>query len=588
MPILKLPDFLINKLKAWEIVERPASVVKELLENSFDAGATEVTLELSDWWRSMIRVSDNWTGIDSSDLELVLERYATSKIADEKDLYEIGTYWFRWEALASIAEVSNVSIQTKTRNSNIWYEIWKKEWVFYAKHINLPFTNGSIVSVESLFYNTPVRQKFLKSAQTEYYYCYWLFIDFALIHYDKHLILKKNWTKIFDLKPSQSWLDRVLDVTKKEREKNLNMVEKTWDWISVQWFISDPWLVFGSVEHIKFFINKRPVNDKILKKAILNAYERQIHPWDFPLCYLMIDINPALLDVNVHPRKLEVKFLDPWSVYNFANLAISNVLWNNKTSAIDSVNIISSPNNSFYGPNNQYTAKKNFKTNQTWFNFSMTDHISHRGSFSDIWTTELASVDLWSSDLQNLSSFEVVWQLRNSYIVLQNQNALYMVDQHALAERIAFEKFKVDLRENLKNTQKILTPLSFSFPKSIDWQQKITELEEIWFEVDLLSENSLAVYWVASPIVNYWIDIQKLVDSLLEEPLISLEKMTDYVFAMKACKWAIKAWQKLSPLEMQNLIKEWFTAIPWMFVCQHWRPFFIEIDKGNLEKNFDR
>jgi DNA mismatch repair ATPase MutL len=106
--------------------------------------------------------------------------------------------------------------------------------------------------------------------------------------------------------------------------------------------------------------------------------------------------------------------------------------------------------------------------------------------------------------------------------------------------------------------------------------------------VDLLSENSLAVYWVASPIVNYWIDIQKLVDSLLEEPLISLEKMTDYVFAMKACKWAIKAWQKLSPLEMQNLIKEWFTAIPWMFVCQHWRPFFIEIDKGNLEKNFDR
>ena len=185
MTIHKLPDYVINRLKAWEIVERPSSILKELVENSLDAWAQHIEITINDGWKSFLSVQDDWTGIELSDMDLLLERYATSKIQTDEDLYNISSYWFRGEALASISEVSKITIITKTKYSQIWTKLQKKWWDIITSHQAVWFEHWTIVEVEDLFFNVPARQKFLKSAQTEYFYCYTYFVNIALRHVDK-------------------------------------------------------------------------------------------------------------------------------------------------------------------------------------------------------------------------------------------------------------------------------------------------------------------------------------------------------------------------------------------------------------------
>ncbi|HMT27180.1 MAG TPA: DNA mismatch repair endonuclease MutL, partial [Candidatus Absconditabacterales bacterium] len=330
MSIKKLPEYLINKLKAGEIVERPASVVKELLENSLDAGATKITLDINDGGKTMIRLEDNGSGIDIEDLDFVLERYATSKITQEEDLYNIASYGFRGEALASISEVSKFTLQTKTAGSQTGYQIQKVEDFVELKRIPIGFDHGTVVIIEELFFNTPVRQKFLKSAQTEYFYIYQLFVDFALVHFDKAMILKKNNNTVFNLQATDSIGQRFLDLFKKDRLDQIKTLDYSDEKIGLSGIIGDAALCFGAPDNIKLFVNQRPVNDKIMKKAILSAYDRQIKPGEYPLACVFLDIQPNLVDVNVHPRKLEVKFLDPGSIYNLVNMVIKQTLGEQK------------------------------------------------------------------------------------------------------------------------------------------------------------------------------------------------------------------------------------------------------------------
>ncbi|HCY21185.1 TPA: hypothetical protein DIC40_05040 [Patescibacteria group bacterium] len=202
MAIHKLPDYMINRLKAGEVVERPASVIKELVENSLDAGATHIKITVNDGGKSLISVEDNGTGIELSDMDLLLERYATSKINGEQDLYNLQSYGFRGEALASIAEVSKTSIISKTAYAEIATKLTKIEQSLVMKHVPVGFKHGTIVSIQDLFYNVPARLKFLKSSQTEYFYCYNYFVDVAMFHYDKHFTLLKNDKVAFDLPPT--------------------------------------------------------------------------------------------------------------------------------------------------------------------------------------------------------------------------------------------------------------------------------------------------------------------------------------------------------------------------------------------------
>lgn len=590
MAIAKLADYVINRLKAWEVVNRPSNVLKELVENSIDAWATNLEINIVDWGKNLISVQDNWEWIQLSDMDLLLERYATSKLKTDDDLLSLSSYWFRWEALASIAEVSKITVLSKTAYSEIGTKLTKRWTEKIVNHQPVPFKNGTVITVEDLFYNVPARLKFLKSTQTEFYYCYNYFVDVALWHHDKDFIFKKNDKVVFDLKATDDLIDRINEIFKKDWKNNLKTLDYSDDDLTITWVVSDPTIRFWSSENIKIYVNSRPIQDKIIYKAIMDAYNRQISPWEFPFVVLKLDIKPELIDVNVHPSKMQVKFVDSQKIYQLVYSSVYKCLSDNRITSVvhDFIWSENSGNTqNYYNKTpwqNVFLGSRDFnkksEDNIFWFQEQKIkgSPLSNNQTF-DFYddSKTYSNPDIWD--------YQIVWQLWNTYIVLQSNDALYYIDQHALAERIAFENMKkaTSLKKEL-----LLQPVKFSVTDIPDLQEKITQLNELWFDCSLLSENVMVVYAVPNIFITYPVDLETLFNYVLYLEDINFNHVLDGVFATKACKTSIKAWHKLSYEQMANLIKEWFDSIEGMFVCQHWRPFFVKIEKGSVDKMFDR
>ena len=607
MAIHKLPDYVINRLKAWEIVERPSSILKELVENSIDAQATHIEININDGWKSFLSVQDDWTWIELSDMDLLLERYATSKIQTDEDLYSISSYWFRGEALASIAEVSKITVVTKTKYSQIWTKLQKKWWDIITSHTAVPFEHWTIIEVEDLFFNIPARQKFLKSAQTEYFYCYTYFVNIALRHIDKFLTLKKNNRIIFDLKPTDLiW--RISDLYKQDRKKNLKEFDTKTDYVHLHWIVSDPGLRFWSADNIKIYVNWRPIQDKIIKKALMDAYSRQITPWEYPFAIIMIDIDPKIVDVNVHPSKLQVKFADSQQIYQLVYNTISETLWQNKISHQSQTYSFNRWKDFYYNKQNNKVSEENSNildniVSNFWENLQNTAPTSQQVELFDeaIKSTNITNSNnqslfwlnsIWNSESgsnrffnEEIWEYKIIWQIRNSYIIIESQDALYYIDQHALAERIAFETMK---KEQNLSPEPLLQPLKYEITNIPNLSEKIEELNQLWFDITMLWENVVVVYSIPHIFVTNPVDLITLFNHVLYLEKITFDHLMDWVYATKACKTSIKAWNKLSIPQMEELVKNWFEKIPWMFVCQHWRPFFVRIEKNEIDWFFDR
>ena len=607
MAIHKLPDYVINRLKAWEIVERPSSILKELVENSLDAQAQNIEIVINDWWKSFISVQDDWTWIELSDMDLLLERYATSKIQTDEDLYKISSYWFRWEALASISEVTKITIVTKTQYAQIGTKLQKKWWDISSSHMAVSFEHWTVVEVEDLFFNVPARQKFLKSSQTEYFYCYSYFVNVALWHIDKHRTLKKNNRIIFDLKPSDLiW--RINDIYKQDWRNNLKQFDTQTDFIHFHWVVSDPSLRFWSAENIKIYVNWRPVQDKIIKKALMDAYSRQITPWEYPFAVLMLDVDPKIVDVNVHPSKLQVKFADSQQIFQVVYNTISETLWQNKIAHQTQHYSFGNWDKNFYYAQQHNTSKDNSEilnkiVSDFWDNQQINSPTSEQVKLFDqalesvnnsnwnvqslFWLDSLISE--WTQPNmffhEEIWEYKIIWQLRNSYIVLESLDALYYIDQHALAERIAFETMK---KEQNLNPEPLLQPLKYEITNVPNLPEKIEELNQLWFDIAMLWENIIVIYAIPHIFVTNPVDLITLFNHVLYLEKISFDHLMDWVYATKACKTSIKAWNKLSLPQMEQLVNEWFQKIPWMFVCQHGRPFFVKIEKKEIDWFFDR
>ena len=593
MAIHKLPDYVINRLKAWEIVERPSSILKELIENSLDAWANNIEITINDWWKSFISVQDDWTGIELSDMDLLLERYATSKIQTDDDLYNISSYWFRGEALASISEVSKITIITKTQYWKIWTKLQKIWWEIISTHSPVWFDHWTIVNVEDLFFNVPARQKFLKSSQTEYFYCYSYFVNVAILHTDKHRIFKRNNRVVFDLNPSDL-LERISNIYKQDWWKNLKLFEEKNDLMQLHWVVSDPWLRFWSAENIKIYVNWRPIQDKIIKKAIMDAYSRQITPWEYPFAIVILDIDPKYVDVNVHPSKLQVKFADSQQVFQLVYSSIYNTLWWNKISHQSQHYNFSNTNKETKNTELLNKFISDFSENQNNKSPTSEQVKLFDQAISSIWNNVhsifwLNSLTTWNESKmffnEEIWEYQIIWQLWNSYIVLQSNDALYYIDQHALAERIAYETMK---KEEDLNPQPLLQPLKYEITNVPNLSEKIKELNKLWFDIAKLWENIVVIYSIPKVFVTHPVDFMALFNHVLYLEKITFNHLMDSVYATRACKISIKAWNKLSLPQMEQLVNDWFNKIPWMFVCQHWRPFFVKIDKKEIDWFFER
>ena len=606
MSIHRLPDFVINRLKAWEVVQRPASLLKELVENSLDAGATELIITINDGGKSFLSLQDNGCGIELSDMDLLLERYATSKIDSEQDLFSLKSYGFRGEALASIAEVSKISVLTKTKYAEIWTKLVRRGNENVIKHLGVPFEHGTLITVEDLFYNVPARLKFLKSAQTEFYYCYNYFVDISLYHYDKAFVLKKNDKLVFDLKPARDLQSRILDLFKKDWWEKLIPLAQKFEKLEISGVISDASLRFGSGENIKIYVNERPIQDKIIRKALMDAYVRQITPGEYPLAILMFKIDPSEVDVNVHPAKLQVKFADSQMIYQVVYQTISELLGKHKIWFVGSEffqwkGTASSPSfaqssafpsqkpdfSAFFAEEEKGGEKSDFFS--PWIGGRKAENEALFG----VWGSQISqfgSLDAEHNQEQfyfhkDIGEYQILGQLWNMYIALQADTALYLIDQHALAERIAFEKMKTS--QDL-TPESLLQPLKFEVTQIAHLEQKIEELNQLGFEISLLSENVIVIYAIPKVFVQYPVDMWVLLNHVLYLEEITFDHLLDGVYATKACKASIKAGHKLSYLQMQQLVQDGFEFIPGMFVCQHGRPFFVKMDKKHIDGLFDR
>ena len=585
--IKKLPKNVINVISAGEVVERPASIVKELIENSIDAGANKIVINIEQGWNKLIKVQDNGNGISKEDIELSIERYATSKINTMEDIDHIKSFGFRGEALAAISEVSKFTLQSKTFDAPIWEQLKKIENIVNIEEISLSFEHWTNIIIEDIFFNIAVRKKYLKTQQTEYKYIYNTIVDFALDKHDIEFHLTHNNKTILQLPSTDSLWDRILQIYPSNWGDNLIALDFEDSENSIYGVISKPILKFNA-PMINIFVNSRPIEDRIIKKAIMQAYSRWIQPGSYPFVILFLDMPYDKVDINVHPRKKEVKFIDPGSIFQMIYNTVKRHIENPDN--ID--NKISSTHTNF--------GKKNYRKTEVTsasniLNFGKKIQEERKNSVQD-YDGEFEvenrlgnSLDSNQTTTSEDPNFLLIGQIFNSYILAQKEDKFIIIDQHAVAERIIFEEMRKDLANNNKNTI-LLTPITKEIKNITELEEKLQKLQKIWFDISIFGENKVIVYAIPKIFETYQVNIEFLLDEMIYSKLkdLSIEKILEQIFATKACKIAIKANHKLSIPEMEQLLKDGIEKIDGFFVCQHGRPSVVSLEKNEIDKMFDR
>ena len=568
-----LSDEVINRIAAGEVIERPASVLKELLENSIDAESSSITIKIRDGGRASIMVSDDGFGMSEDDALLCFERHSTSKISKYSDLENIETLGFRGEALSSISAVSMLEIKTGLKNKNegtficvdggIIREVKKIGW-----------QGGTIVNVKNIFYNTPGRRKFLKGKNTEFRYIVKTLKNICLSNCDKNFTIfnEDNLIWQFDI----SSLIKRLEIIFGENIADIILeVKEKQDEIELEGYIGKPQVAKSWFGEQYFFLNNRFIKDKGINRAIFSGYSSTISQGDYPFFVIFMKMNPSRFDVNVHPAKLEVRFKDEREIFNFVYETVRKRLGAGA----------SSPTDFFfdYKKVNQYE-KFHTVQSQSQNNIPLQFEMKYE---NDDRTKELSE----RKDEQAYFEREKIWQVHNKYIVSQIKSGIIIIDQHAAHERILFEKILKRVKEKrFGESQNLLFPLTInlSLEERIIFDDIFPFLTMIGFQIKIFSENTIVIEGIPS-------DLRKgcekdIIKNVIES--YKKENREDFgiyekIASSYACRAAIMAGDKLTSEEMNTLIDELFdTEFP--YFCPHGRPTTINIPISDIDKRFLR
>jgi len=429
-----LSEELINKIAAGEVVERPASVVKELVENSLDAGATQIEIEIREGGKKLIRVVDNGRGMDSADAKLAFLRHATSKISSAEDLFNISSLGFRGEALPSIASVSKVEMITKTKDSANGTKL-KIETGEIKEAKDTPANVGTIVTISDLFYNTPARRKFLKSEVTENRHIIDLVTNFVLAYPSVSFKLKIDNREVLNLNSTATLSQRVREVVGKETFLKMLEIKKEPNEIQVSGFLGKPEVAKSSRGEIRFFVNARIISNRSLLHAIQLGYGELLPKGKYPLIYLFLEVTPQLVDVNVHPQKLEVRFANEKQAHDLVYLAIKKTLSSTMVMPVYEtagertlLQTMTGEKSSLVKESlGDYSAKSSSVETQQK---TILKEIFDRKIEPEIAPAEK------TEDYYGITNF---WQLANTYILAAVRESLIVMDQHTAHERILYE-----------------------------------------------------------------------------------------------------------------------------------------------------
>ena len=574
-PIISLPEDLRNKISAGEVVERPASVVKELLENSLDAGSSEITIVIEKGGHQLIQVRDNGHGISYDGLSQAFQRYTTSKISKIDDLYNIKTLGFRGEALASIASVSEISI-TSSEDEVSGYQMSIVNGIS-GKVKAAPPIGGTEITVRNLFYNTPARKKFLKSSISEFRQIVKMVRRFGLDFPDVSFILYHNNKNILNLAP-ESLEDRIVSLNDPTFRDQLLKVELTKGDYTISGYVGTLNLIRKRPGHQYLFVNKRFVQNRLLNSAVYSAYESLVKRGEYPFSLLNITIPFDQLDVNVHPMKIEVKFIDEWRVYHIVKSAVK-----------DSISAIISTIPSFENPE-LGTFGKSFYPNQNQepFDFNIFPE-SKTDTNIDYEKENIRSFKL-NTDESTVYEGSALWQAHNKYIISQINSGLVIIDQHVAHERVLYEEALSAFENTPLSAQTLLfsEELQFSPDEFSVLLEIIPYLKKLGFRIKENGQNKILLEAIPSD-MSYGSEdkvIKDILDNYISNRKNSSSFMED-IAASFACYSAVKAGDSLSIEEMQILVKNLFsTKHP--YYCPHGRPIIMQLSLEELDKRFER
>ncbi len=594
-----LPENLANKIAAGEVVERPASVVKELIENAIDANADQIRIFIEEGGKKLIQVIDNGHGIREEDLPLAFERHATSKINNLNDLEHIETLGFRGEALPSIASVSQVEVKTRTANEKMGTVLilnGGKERRVKKTAANV----GTSISVRNLFFNTPARRQFLRSVNAEMQQILNVVKRFFLAYPNISFELTIDGREIYNLKQSDIG-ERVQHVLGVSIYRGLLKISASLGGIELHGFVSRPDVVRKSRGMQFLFLNGRPIFDRALNHAIFQAYGNLIHSGEYPIYVLFLEMDANLVDVNVHPAKMEVRFSNERSLYYFVISSIRKVL--NDEGVIPE--FTSTPEGSAL----QQAINKTEKPRE------IIDEMRHRkrymgryGSGAQLSLTYFEPEDKKTENREETSSKKQkellstptsaqlseevqFWQLHNRYIVSEIKSGMVIIDQHVAHERILFERIlKVLEKQGTGTGQRLLFPqkITLNYDDFMVFKEIHEVLNKIGFSIKVFSGTTIVIE-AMPPDVKVGRESQILLDIIdyyRNEPLENFNHIHK-VAAAYACKNAVKSGEKLTQTEMQNLVDQLF-ACETPFFCPHGRPVIITIDLEELDRKFKR
>jgi DNA mismatch repair protein MutL len=595
-----LPSNISNRIAAGEVVSRPESVVKELIENSIDADASEITLIVSTGGKALIQVLDNGSGMSEEDAKICFLRHSTSKISTFDDLDEIKTLGFRGEALASIASISQVEIKTRTDSADVGTLI-KIEGNEITETSKTNCEKGTSVAVKNLFYNTPARRNFLKSDSTEFKYIYNTFIKLAISNPKINFKFYNNGEELFDLR-SSVLSDRIRQIFKYDVDSSFVEVNEGNKFLRLTGFISKPNFLKKTSQEQFFYLNNRYFISKNLSYSVFTAYDDLIEKGNYPSYFLFIEADPKKVDVNVHPSKLEIKFDDESAVFGFIRKVIRDTLAKNDLifeagfsgteGSSGNLEFRSDKFKSASGGGSFGTfGKQDFSKSNIHSIFEAAKKIENDLEDEFAGGDSEEKKDVLEHEAKCESEIFNIWQFKHKYILCQTETGLLIIDQHAAHERVLYEKVLIALETQSPFSQQLLLPLDIEFTK-IDYEilkSLQTELYNLGFNITILKNDIVQVNGVPSDVRIG--DEKKILQELIEqykeyELKLNLEKR-DNLAKSFACKSAIKTGDKLTRDEMLNLIDSLFASkLP--YVCPHGRPTIIRITSDELDKRFSR
>jgi len=605
--IRRLSEHTINQIAAGEVIERPASVIKELVENSIDAEATRIEIDVVDGGKKLIKVTDNGMGIRTGEIELAFEKHATSKIEGIEDVYSLGTMGFRGEALASIASVAKVEAVTKHRESE--ESTGSRIFIAGGKTIyveSTPVSAGTSIKVMELFYNLPARKKYLKKTATELKHIVDVINGLAMINPGIHFILKNNRRPVMNYPSCDDEMENLFHILGAGTAREMIPVEGRLGSVVLNGFIGTPSASRSTRSGQWFFVNGRPVASKTIKEALEDGFKSVLMRKKFPAALLSLRTNPGEIDVNIHPTKREIKFEKPEGIYAVVfeavikGLGTTGIIVEKTSPAVSSERV---DHGMSLGKAEELLTYSGMgisplQTTLMETPISAEDRMSDRFARDELAGASFAARPKYYKDYcenaerHHLPLLRPIGQIHDLYIVAQDEEGLVIIDQHALHERIMLEKVTEQYNRRSMAVQELIIPLDIKLNTAQsaifgEWKEK---LERTGFGIEHFGGDHYRVRHIPASIQLREAKrlVLDIIDRLTEdEREIGLDEMEEEILKMTACRSAIKAGQTLDRDGINSLFSQMYRAENPYF-CAHGRPTMVKLSLSELEKKFKR